>query len=36
MVGSLAGLMILEGFSETEQDDDSPSGRGLFALPLEF
>lgn len=36
MVGSLAGLMILEGFSEAEQDPDTPGARGLFALPVEL
>jgi len=36
MVGSLAGLMVLEGFSEKEQSADKPTGRGLFALPLEL
>jgi hypothetical protein len=34
MVGSLAGLMVLEGFVEREQSQDNPSGRGLFALPI--
>ncbi|KAF3047023.1 hypothetical protein E8E12_010552 [Didymella heteroderae] len=34
MVGSLAGLMILEGFSSREQSQEEPSGRGLFALPV--
>ena len=34
MVGSLAGLMILEGFSSREQSQEEPSGRGLFALPI--
>lgn len=34
MVGSLAGLMIMEGFSEAEQDNDTPGARGLFALPV--
>ncbi|KAH6625307.1 hypothetical protein C7974DRAFT_198570 [Boeremia exigua] len=34
MVGSLAGLMILEGISTKEQSQDEPSGRGLFALPI--
>lgn len=33
MVGSLAGLMILEGFSEAEQEGESPSAKGLFAIP---
>jgi hypothetical protein len=36
MVGSLAGLMIMEGFSEAEQDSDTPGARGLFALPTQF
>src|SRR6187402_18424 len=36
MVGSLAGLMIMEGFSETEQENDSPGARGLFALPVQL
>lgn len=34
MVGSLAGLMILEGFAEREQSKEEPAGRGLFALPV--
>jgi hypothetical protein len=34
MVGSLAGLMILEGFAEREQSQQEPAGRGLFALPI--
>lgn len=33
MVGSLAGLMIMEGFHEQEQDPETPAARGLFALP---
>lgn len=33
MVGSLAGLLIMEGFSERETNGDHLSGRGLFALP---
>jgi hypothetical protein len=36
MVGSLAALMILEGFSETEQDSESPNGRALFAVPVQL
>ncbi|KAF4637776.1 hypothetical protein G7Y89_g295 [Cudoniella acicularis] len=36
MVGSLAGLMIMEGFSETEQSDEAPAGRGLFAFPTQL
>jgi hypothetical protein len=34
MVGSLAGLMILEAVRESEQSNDSPAGRGLFAMPV--
>ncbi|TLD05926.1 uncharacterized protein PgNI_08688 [Pyricularia grisea] len=34
MVGSLAGLMILEAVRENEQSTESPEGRGLFAIPL--
>ncbi|KAI4639642.1 hypothetical protein J4E93_008996 [Alternaria ventricosa] len=34
MVGSLAGLMILEGLAEREQSQEEPAGRGLFALPV--
>lgn len=34
MVGSLAGLMIMEGLSEREQLDEEPAGRGLFSLPI--
>ncbi|KAG4439447.1 hypothetical protein IFR05_005059 [Cadophora sp. M221] len=36
MVGSLAGLMIMEGFSEAEQEQDAPGARGLFALPVQL
>jgi hypothetical protein len=37
MVGSLAGLMVLEGFVERQQSKDDPSDRGLFALlPINF
>ncbi|RDW66441.1 helix-loop-helix DNA-binding protein [Coleophoma cylindrospora] len=36
MVGSLAGLMIMEGFSEAEQDTDTPGARGLFAIPTKL
>jgi hypothetical protein len=36
MVGSLAGLMIMEGFSQSEQEQDSPNARGLFAIPTQF
>lgn len=34
MVGSLAGLMFLEAVREEEISNDTPEGRGLFALPL--
>jgi hypothetical protein len=34
MVGSLAGLMVLEGLVEREQSQEQPAGRGLFALPI--
>ncbi|PQE08156.1 hypothetical protein CJF31_00008246 [Rutstroemia sp. NJR-2017a BVV2] len=33
MVGSLAGLMIMQGFHEAEQDTNAPGARGLLALP---
>lgn len=36
MVGSLAGLMILEGLSTREESSEEPAGRGLFALPINF
>ena len=36
MVGSLAGLMIVEGFSESEQSNDTPAGRGLAAFPIQL
>ena len=36
MVGSLAGLMIVEGFSEKENGSEKTHGRGLFALPTEL
>jgi hypothetical protein len=34
MVGSLAGLMLMEGFASREQSGEHPEGRGLFALPF--
>jgi hypothetical protein len=34
MVGSLAALMLFEGFSEPEKSGEEPEGRGLFALPV--
>ncbi|KAK8069762.1 sterol regulatory element binding protein Sre1, partial [Apiospora phragmitis] len=36
MVGSLAGLMVLEVVRESEQNNESTEGRGLFALPVQF
>ena len=33
MIGSLAGLMIMDGFSEDERDGSIPPGRSLWALP---
>ncbi|KAL5611717.1 uncharacterized protein BROUX77_001873 [Berkeleyomyces rouxiae] len=33
MVGSLAGLMILEAFREDEQSTEQPEGRGLSGFP---
>ncbi|KAI1175924.1 helix-loop-helix DNA-binding domain-containing protein [Nemania sp. FL0916] len=34
IVGSLAALMLLEAVRENEQSNESPGGRGLFALPI--
>src|SRR5262249_54366962 len=34
MVGSLAGLMLMEGFVSREHSGEQPEGRGLFALPF--
>ncbi|KAK6956508.1 hypothetical protein Daesc_001786 [Daldinia eschscholtzii] len=34
MVGSLAGLMLLEAVRENEQNNETPEGRGLFAVPI--
>ena len=36
MVGSLAGLMIVEAIRENEQSNENPEGRGLFALPAQL
>ncbi|KAI2609711.1 uncharacterized protein GGS25DRAFT_513893 [Hypoxylon fragiforme] len=36
MVGSLAGLMLLESVRENEQSNETPEGRGLFALPVQL
>ncbi|RKF60323.1 putative sterol regulatory element binding protein sre1 protein [Erysiphe neolycopersici] len=33
MIGTMAALMIMEGFSEEEQSSESPTNRGLFAIP---
>ncbi|GAB7343028.1 hypothetical protein MBLNU457_g1117t1 [Dothideomycetes sp. NU457] len=34
MVGSMAGLMVLEGFNEHDQNAQGTSSRGLYATPL--
>ncbi|KAL6918040.1 hypothetical protein ACHAPO_000150 [Fusarium lateritium] len=36
MVGSLAGLMILEAVREDEITNEKPEGRGLYAVPLQL
>lgn len=36
MVGSLAGLMILEGLAERDQSQEDSVGRGLSVLPFNF
>jgi hypothetical protein len=36
MVGSLAGLMILEALRENESSNERTDGRGLFALPVQL
>lgn len=36
MVGSLAGLMILEAIREEEVSNETPEGRGLSALPIQL
>lgn len=36
MVGSLAGLMIIEAAREKEQSNETPEGRGLSAVPLQL
>lgn len=36
MVGSLAGLMILEAVRENEQSNEGTTGRGLLAIPTQF
>jgi len=34
MVGSLAGLMLVEALVEHEQSNETPEGRGLYGVPL--
>lgn len=36
VVGSLAGVMLLEAIRENEQSNATPGGRGLFALPSQL
>jgi len=36
MVGSLAGLMVLEGFVQREHSKEESADRGLFAVPINF
>ncbi|OAA59488.1 hypothetical protein ISF_06423 [Cordyceps fumosorosea ARSEF 2679] len=36
MVGSLAGLMIIEAFREDEVSNETPEGRGLAAIPVQL
>jgi hypothetical protein len=36
MVGSLAGLMIVEAVRESEQSNEHPEGRGLFGVPVQL
>lgn len=36
MVGSLAGLMILEAVREEEVSNEKPEGRGLYAMPVQL
>jgi hypothetical protein len=36
MVGSLAGLMVLQGLGDNNQAGGDPGSRGLFSLPLEL
>ena len=33
MLGTMAGIMVMEGFSTERQDEGDTSSRGLFALP---
>ncbi|KAL1836678.1 hypothetical protein VTK73DRAFT_4958 [Phialemonium thermophilum] len=34
MVGGLAGMLAMQGFSTAETSSDRPTGRGLFAVPV--
>ncbi|KAK1831090.1 sterol regulatory element-binding protein 1 [Podospora conica] len=34
MLGSLAGIMLVEALVENEQSNDTPEGRGLLAMPV--
>ncbi|KAL2016873.1 hypothetical protein VTK56DRAFT_2907 [Thermocarpiscus australiensis] len=36
MVGTLAGLMLVEALVEDEQSSETPPGRGLFGLPVQL
>ncbi|KAK3381448.1 hypothetical protein B0H63DRAFT_204959 [Podospora didyma] len=36
MLGSLAGMMIVEALVEKEQSSETPEGRGLFAFPVQL
>lgn len=36
MVGSLAGLMILDGFSESQSTGEASDSKGLFAVPTQL
>ncbi len=36
MVGSMAGLLVMQGFGEQEQANDRPTARGLLGLPTEY
>ncbi|KAI1434787.1 hypothetical protein GGR50DRAFT_687482 [Xylaria sp. CBS 124048] len=36
LVGALAGLILLEAAVENEKSNETPGGRGLFALPIQM
>ena len=36
MVGSLAGMMLIEALVENEKDRETTEGRGLFAIPVQL